>query len=300
MGNEKTGNDLKWKKFKVGNGGSVCLVDWMGDDYSIAEAARVSYGEGTKHVNSERGLLRYLMRHWHTTPFEMAELKFRVRVPMDTWRQWIRHRTANVNEYSTRYSVAIDECAKTLPGQWRLQAPGNKQGSAGFLDEAQGEHLTARETEAHDFLREVYKERLDCGVAREQARKELPLSNYTEAYWKIDLHNLFHFLRLRTNHHAQKEIRLFAKTIGDEIVSKMFPLAWEAFVDYRLEALILSRLDIGVIQRIMQKHLDFCGRLLLNRELFMECQDETWVGREKCQERIECFEKLQQIGMMPS
>ena len=99
MSNQKIGEDLKWKKFQVGNGGSVCLVDWMGDDYALAEAARVSYGEGTKHVNSERGLIRYLMRHWHTTPFEMAELKFRVRVPMDTWRQWIRHRTASINEY---------------------------------------------------------------------------------------------------------------------------------------------------------------------------------------------------------
>jgi thymidylate synthase (FAD) len=300
VSNEQIGNELKWKKFNVGSGGNVCLVDWMGDDYALAEAARVCYGEGTKHTSSERGLIRYLMRHWHTSPFEMAELKFRVRAPMDTWRQWIRHRTANVNEYSTRYSVAIPECSRTLPGQWRLQAEDNKQGSSGFLNPVYGDRLTARETEAQTLLREVYEERLEWGVAREQARKELPLSNYTEAYWKIDLHNLFHFLRLRRTGDAQKEIREYATIIGDEIVSKMFPHAWEAFVDYRLDALILSRLDNGVIQRIMQKHVDFCGRLLLNRELFMECQDETWVGREKCQERNECFEKLQFLGIMPS
>jgi thymidylate synthase (FAD) len=298
VSNDTIANELKWKKFKVGNGGNVCLVDWMGNDYSIVEAARVCYGEGTKHTSSHRGLIRYLMRGWHTTPFEMAELKFRVRAPMDTWRQWIRHRTANVNEYSTRYSIAIDECAKTLPGQWRLQSEENKQGSAGFLNEQDGEHLTARETEAHTLLRSIYDERLGFGVAREQARKELPLSNYTEAYWKIDLHNLFHFLRLRRNGDAQREIRDFAMTIGDEIVSKMFPLAWEAFVDYRLEAAILSRLDIGVVQRIMEKQANAKNRLYFNKALFMECQDETWVGREKCQERNECFEKLQHLGMM--
>ena len=299
MSNEKIGNDLKWKKFQVGSGGSVCLVDWMGDDYAIAEAARVSYGEGTRHISTERGLIRFLMRHWHTTPFEMAELKFRVRVPMDTWRQWIRHRTASINEYSTRYSVAQDGCAKTLPGQWRLQAPGNRQGSAGFLNPKYGDRLTARETEAHIMLRSVYDERLEYGVAREQARKDLPLSNYTEAYWKIDLHNLFHFLRLRMNNHSQQEIREYATKIGDEIVSKMFPQAWEAFVDYRLQALTLSRLDTGVIQRIMQKNAEFNGSFAMDEQLFIACQDETWVGLESCRERNECFEKLQQLGIMP-
>lgn len=298
MGNEEIGNELRWKKFQIGNGGSVCLVDWMGDDYSIVEAARISYGEGTRHTSSERGLIRFLMRHWHTGPFEMAELKFRVRVPMDTWRQWIRHRTANINEYSTRYSEAIDECAKTLPGQWRLQAQDNKQGSAGFMNPKYGDILTAKETELHRHAREVYDERLGYGVAREQARKDLPLSNFTEAYWKIDLHNLFHFLRLRRNGDAQREIRDFAMMIGDEIVSKMFPHAWEAFVDYRLDALILSRLDIGVIQRINEKQANANGRLLRNEKMFLECQDETWADLKNCRERNECFEKLQQLGVV--
>lgn len=300
MSNEQIGKDLKWKKFQSGSGGNICLVDWMGNDFAIVEAARVSYGEGTRHISTDRALIRYLMRHWHTTPFEMAELKFRVKVPMDTWRQWIRHRTANINEYSTRYSVAVDECEKTLPGQWRLQAQGNRQGSGGNLNVKYGDILTAREGELQKLSRKTYEERLEYGVAREQARKDLPLSNYTEAYWKIDLHNLFHFLRLRMDDHAQKEIREFATIVGDEIVSKLFPQAWEAFVDYRLEALVLSRLDIGVLQRIMQKNASFNGRLAMNEDLFMECQDETWVNLEKCRERNECFEKLQQLGVMPS
>ncbi len=225
MSNREIGDALKWKQFQVGSGGNICLVDWMGDDYAIVEAARVSYGEGTRHISDDRTLIRYLMRHWHTTPLEMAELKFRVRVPMDTWRQWIRHRTASVNEYSTRYSVAIDECATTLPGQWRLQATGNRQGSSGNLNPNYGDRLTANERKLHKLSREVYEERLEWGVAREQARKDLPLSNYTEAYWKIDLHNLFHFLRLRMDDHAQQEIREFATLVGDEIVSKLFPQA---------------------------------------------------------------------------
>jgi len=216
---------------------------------------------------------------------------------MDTWRQWIRHRTANVNEYSTRYSVAIDECAKTLPGQWRLQAEGNRQGSSGFLNKDYGDILTAHEEGLQNLARGVYKERLAWGIAREQARKDLPLSKYTEAYWKIDLYNLFHFLKLRMDEHAQQEIREFATIVGDEIVSKLFPLAWEAFVDYRLEAVILSRLDIGVLQRIMQKVAE---GIAATEELFLKCQDKAWASLKKCRERDECREKLQQLGVFPS
>jgi len=295
MSNRDIGDALKWKQFQVGSGGDICLVDWMGDDYAIVEAARISYGEGTRHISSERTLIRYLMRHWHTTPFEMGELKFRVRVPMDTWRQWIRHRSANVNEYSTRYSVAIDECSTTLPGEWRLQAAGNRQGSSGNLNPNYGDRLTAREGELHKLAREVYKERLEWGIAREQARKDLPLSNYTEAYWKIDLHNLFHFLRLRMDEHAQQEIREFATLIGDEIVAKLFPIAWEAFVDYRLESIILSRLDRGVLQRLMERAKK---GISLTNDIFMECQDPAWADLKKCRERVECLEKLQQLGVV--
>lgn len=183
--------------FKVLDDGFVRVVDYMGTDESIVQAARVSYGKGTKKVHEDRGLIRYLLRHRHTSPFEMCEIKLHVRVPMDTWRQWIRHRTANVNEYSTRYSVAIDAAQKTSADAWRKQGISNRQGSSGSVDAGTGEYLSRREIEIQSAAREVYRERLEKGVSREQARKDLPLSTYTEAYWKIDLHNLLHFLSLR-------------------------------------------------------------------------------------------------------
>jgi len=177
----------------------------------------------------------------------MCEITLHVRVPMDTWRQWIRHRTANVNEYSTRYSVAIDAAQHTPPGQWRRQSSDNRQGSAGFLDAAQGESLTAGETTLQEMARHTYDARLAAGVAREQARKDLPLSTYTEAYWKVDLHNLLHFLQLRMDDHAQEEIRAYAALIGDEIAARWVPLVWEAFNDYRRQALRLSRIEVEVV-----------------------------------------------------
>jgi len=230
----------------VGSGGFVHLVDHMGNDAAIVQAARISYGDGTKTPSDDRTLIRYLMRHWHTTPFEMCEVKFHVKVPMDAWRQWIRHRTASVNEYSTRYSEAIDEMEVTLPGEWRLQSTANKQGSGGFLERSVGEELSKQEAEFHTLARGVYQSRLDHGVAREQARKDLPLSTYTMAFWKVDLHNLFHFLRLRMDSHAQKEIRDFANAIY-ELVRPLFPEACAAFQDYRLEAMTLSRLDVEML-----------------------------------------------------
>ena len=289
------GKELQWKKFNVGSDGHVCLVDWMGDDYSIVEAARVSYGEGTKSVSDDRTLIRYLMRHWHSTPFEMAEIKLRVRVSMDTWRQWIRHRTASVNEYSTRYSLAIDKSAITHPTQWRLQSQDNKQGSEGYLNSLYGDILTTGERELQGRARKEYEDRLRFGVAREQARKDLPLSTYTEAYWKIDLHNLFHFLRLRMDTHAQQEIREYAEVVGREIVAKLFPIAWEAFVDYRLESINLNRLDIGVINRYLKElSQGACPGLAL----FHRVQDSEWEPLKRCRERQECLEKMQQLGML--
>ena len=164
------------KPFRVLDDGFVRVVDYMGDDAAIVQAARVSYGKGTKRVQQDRALIRYLMRHAHTTPFEMCELKLHVRVPMDTWRQWIRHRTASVNEYSTRYSEAIDAAQRTAPDAWRLQTSANRQGSSGTLAPADGERLTAAEEELQRRAREVYDARIAAGVAREQARKDLPLS----------------------------------------------------------------------------------------------------------------------------
>jgi thymidylate synthase (FAD) len=232
---------------KVLDDGFVRVVDYMGADESIVQAARVSYGKGTKKVSEDRGLIRYLMRHRHTTPFEMADIKFHLRVPMDCWRQWIRHRTASTNEYSTRYSIAIDAAQRTAANEWRLQSALNKQGSADFLDPAKGEALTHDEDALHNHLRHVYRERLEAGIAREQARKDLPLSTYTEAYWKINLHNLFHFLSLRMDDHAQLEIRQYATTIGYEVVRRWCPIAWEAFLDYRMETMNLTRLDMQIV-----------------------------------------------------
>lgn len=295
--NAAIADELRWKKFSVLDDGFVCLVDVMGDDQAVVQAARVSYGEGTRKVSDDRGLIRYLLRHRHTTPFEMAEVKFLVRVPMDCWRQWIRHRTANVNEYSTRYSLAIDATQTTEPDQWRTQAASNRQGSGEPLSTEIGEKLTASEREFQSRARALYEERINLGVAREQARKDLPLSTYTEAYWKVDLHNLLHFLALRMDSHAQYEIRMFATAIGENIVRPLFPLVWEAFVDYRMEAMYLTRLDREVIVRLMQR-LAGSGRACANDEDFMAVQDSTWVGLERCRERDECRAKLISLGIL--
>ena len=244
--------EILGQPFPVLDDGFVRVVDYMGSDESIVQAARVSYGRGTKKRHQDRGLIRYLMRHQHTTPFEMCEIKLHVRVPMDTWRQWIRHRTANVNEYSTRYSIAIDAAYETKPEAWRLQGTVNRQGSEGFLDREQGEKMSEREKELHRLSREIYEERLNLGIAREQARKDLPLCTYTEAYWKIDLHNLLHFLKLRMEAHAHFEIRRYATTIGEEIVRRWVPLVWEAFQDYILNAESFSKLELRILSALYQ------------------------------------------------
>ncbi len=249
-------DEILGKPFKVLNDGFVRLIDYLGSDSSIVQAARVSYGKGTKKIQEDRGLIRYLLRHDHTTPFEMCEIKLHLRVPMDCWRQWIRHRTANINEYSTRYSVAIDAMQTTQPDEWRLQAQTNRQGSEGLLDVQKGTELSQQEQEIQDLARKLYERRLELGVAREQARKDLPLSTFTEAYWKIDLHNLLHFLELRMAANAQYEIRQYANTIGQEIVKRWCPLCWEGFRDYRIEALSLSRLENEVIKALNRGEKD--------------------------------------------
>ena len=289
-------DELRWKKFPVLDDGFVCLVDVMGDDQSVVQAARVSYGEGTRKVSDDRGLIRYLLRHRHTTPFEMAELKFLVRVPMDCWRQWIRHRTANVNEYSTRYSLAIDAAYRTAPDQWRTQAASNRQGSGEPLPEDVGRKLTEDEQAFHLQARRLYEERIERGVAREQARKDLPLATYTEAYWKVDLHNLLHFLALRMDTHAQWEIRTYAQTLGEQIVRPLFPLVWEAFVDYRVAGMHLTRLDRDVIFRLMQRQNG--QGLMATEEDFLAAQDPSWAGMTRNRERDECRQKLVLLGIL--
>lgn len=288
---------LRWRKFPVLDDGFVCLVDAMGDDQAVVQAARVSYGEGTRQVSDDRGLIRYLMRHRHSTPFEMAEIKILVRVPMDCWRQWIRHRTASVNEYSTRYSLAIDATQQTSSDAWRRQSQGNRQGSEGFLENTLGEELSASESALQHESRRIYQERIDRGVAREQARKDLPLSTYTEAYWKIDLHNLLGFLALRMDHHAQWEIRQYATAIGERITRELFPLTWEAFVDYRLEAMTLSRLEQGVIARLAAARAS--AEPSAAEAEFLGAQDPQWATMKRSRERDECREKLERLGILP-
>lgn len=329
-------NELKFKKYPVLDQGFICLVDAMGDDAAICQAARVSYdkdilqcktcnGYGyvpgtttpfpspdelaaagiapcpacTETSAKDRNLIRYLLNHNHTSPFEQVEIKFMVQAPMDCWRQWIRHRTANVNEYSTRYTEAIDMCQTTAPDQWRLQATDNKQGSSGFLTEwpsgwyttpnsdgdssvgmpdscnvvfegegfkftdyqagpydlTAGQYLTNEEESLHAHAKRTYNLRLQLGVAKEQARKDLPLSTYTRAYWKCDLHNIFNFLRLRMDSHAQLEIRSYANAMY-EIVKQIVPVACEAFEDYVLNAKKFSAMEMDILKQMVQ-HVTF-------------------------------------------
>jgi thymidylate synthase (FAD) len=223
----------------------------------------------------------------------MVEIKFLVRVPMDTWRQWIRHRTASVNEYSTRYSIAIDAAYETEPIGWRKQAESNRQGSDGFIDENVGFELCEAERVFHKQARELYESRIAQGIAREQARKDLPLATYTEAYWKTNLHNLFRFLYLRMASDAQFEIRSYAETIGHAIVKPLFPMAWEAFIDYQFESLRLSKLDREMITRITAT-----GKVPIDESEFLMLQDEAWRNLERCRERDECLVKLRELGLV--
>jgi thymidylate synthase (FAD) len=281
--------------FPVLDQGFVRIVDYMGTDDAVVQAARVSYGAGTKRVQEDRGLIRYLMRHSHTTPFEMCEIKLHLRVPMDVWRQWIRHRTASVNEYSTRYSIAIDAALATKPQDWRLQATHNRQGSSGFLDQAVGEKLTAEEAEIHDHCRKAYNNRLGAGVAREQARKDLPLSTYTEAYWKIDLHNLLHFLDLRMAPQAQFEIRQYASVIGREILSRWCPITWEAFLDFRLAALSLSAIEVRIVSASVRGDDEEALSLAESLGWSRAGSQTQRLGRELA----EAEEKIRSLGLTP-
>lgn len=248
-------DEILGKKFPVLDDGFVRVVDYMGNDQSIVQAARISYGAGTKTVREDRGLIRYLIRNRHTSPIEQCEIKFHIRIPMDAWRQFVRHRTLSINEYSTRYSVAIDRKQETGPTQWRTQAKDNKQGSGDFIDPTVGNRLTEEEDTFHKEAERVYNERLEAGVAREQARKDLPLSTYTEAYVKVDLHNLMHFLSLRLDSHAQKEIREYAEVMAD-IVNRWCPLAWEAFEDYRQNAESFSAMELEAVRKMFRECKD--------------------------------------------
>jgi len=361
---------IQYKKFPVLDDGHVVLVDCMGTDFDVCQAARVSYGNEDKYnedfgeqideiykslmqfagdatpasvrrkkeliekreeiyeklksnYTANEKLIRYLMRHRHTTPFEMCELKFKVRVPMDCWRQWVRHRTFSINEYSTRYSEAIDSQQKTKSTEWRLQATDNKQGSSGYLEKFPQSYLDDEEMEYnpvhwdytgarfaddfpmpsmddagavlsdyekdfHESARRVYQQRLAAGIAREQARKDLPLSTYTEAFWKGNLHNVLHFLSLRMDSHAQKEIREYANVIGNEIVSKLFPRTWEAFKDYRFNSININAAETEVFQEILER--------MAHVKIGIADVEELTKGKLSDREMKEFSEKLKRLG----
>jgi len=223
----------------------VRLVDHMGSDESIVQAARVSYGAGTKSVSDDRALIRYLMRHKHTTPFEMVEFKFHIRAPIYVARQWLRHRTASVNEMSARYSVIPDEFF--LPDELRKQSTSRGQGGEEPLGSSTSGNLLQKQKASCDFAFYVYDELLEKGVSRELARAHLPQCTFTEFYWKIDLHNLLHFLALRMEDHAQKEIRDVATLVYDAI-KPIVPVTCEAFEDFRVGSVTLSRLEVEAIK----------------------------------------------------
>ncbi|WP_343081246.1 FAD-dependent thymidylate synthase [Ostreiculturibacter nitratireducens] len=232
--------------------GLVRVIDYMGDDAAICQAARVSYGRGTKAVSNDEGLIRYLMRHWHSTPFEMCEVKFHVKLPVFVARQWIRHRTANVNEYSARYSILDREFYIPAPEHLAAQSTANAQGRGELLEGEEAQRvldwLRDDATRAYDHYEEMLSQEGQKGLARELARMNLPANIYTQWYWKIDLHNLFHFLRLRADSHAQYEIRAYAETMCG-IVKDWVPLAYGAFEDYRMGGAQLSQRAIEVLKR---------------------------------------------------
>lgn len=240
--------------------GFVRVVDYMGDDAAIVQAARVSYGRGTRSINNDRGLIRYLMRHRHTTPLEMCEIKLHVKLPIFIARQWIRHRTASVNEYSARYSILDREFYLPDPSTISVQSNTNRQGRGDNVSHEQADRVLALLKRDAMGAYETYEALLnDTGdgnrvdedapqIARELARVNLTLNYYTQWYWKLDLHNLLHFLSLRMDPHAQYEIRAYADIIGD-IVADWCPIAWEAFKDYRVNAMGLSGTEIDIVRR---------------------------------------------------
>ena len=232
--------------------GFVRVIDYMGDDAAIVQAARVSYGRGTRAVQNDEGLIRYLMRHWHSTPFEMCEVKLHVKLPVFVARQWIRHRTANVNEYSARYSILDREFYIPAPEHLAAQSTVNNQGRGAVLGGEEAarvlDWLRGDAARAYDHYEAMLSSEGQQGLARELARMNLPMNIYTQWYWKTDLHNLFHFLRLRADAHAQYEIRVYAEAIC-AIVRDWVPLAYAAFEDYRLGGATLSAKGVAALKR---------------------------------------------------
>lgn len=254
--------EILYEPVQVLDHGFVRVIDYMGDDSAIVQAARVSYGQGTKKVNEDQGLINYLMRHRHTTPFEMCEIKFHIKLPLFVSRQWLRHRTANINEYSARYSILGNEFYLPQPEHLAKQSASNRQGREDVLSPEDAHYvlelLKADAEQTYQHYQELLNED-DAGqvidptrpaLARELARMNLTLNYYTEWYWKIDLHNLFHFLSLRADGHAQYEIRVYAEVML-EMVKRWVPFAYEAFLKYRLNGAHMSQPALAVIKSLL-------------------------------------------------
>lgn len=284
---EEVINDPKY--IPILDHGFVGLVDHMGNDSAIVQAARVSYGDGTKQVNEDRGLIRYLLRHKHTTPFEMCEVKFHLKLPIFIMRQLIRHRTANVNEYSGRYSIMTNEFYVPAIEDIKMQSQTNRQGGDIPVDAVNGKGVQWLINAANDHSYKIYEILLGnkehsqpdgpglmyepytpvgddqiqlltddfSGISRELSRMVLGVNNYTECYWKCDLHNLFHFCNLRLDSHAQYEIRVLAEAMYSHIKS-LYPVASEAFEDYIRQAKNLSRMEINLLQDLLHIRYDVC------------------------------------------
>ena len=267
-----------YKPFKVLDHGFIRIVDYMGNDNAVVQAARVSYGTGTKQVREDRGLIRYLMRHRHTTPFEMCEIKLHVKLPIFVARQWVRHRTANINEYSARYSYLDKEFYVPQPEHLATQSSTNRQGRGAVLEGQEAakvlQILREDASRSHDHYVEMMNEDESGitlrdgqhGLARELARMNLTLNFYTQWYWKVNLHNFMHFLSLRADQHAQYEIRIYAETML-KILEKWVPQVYEAFCDYRLSSFEMSSPALAVVKKLVAgEPVDQVGSGLSSRE----------------------------------
>lgn len=286
--------EILYKAIPVLDHGFVRVVDYMGDDSSVVQAARVSYGKGTKKVSQDQGLINYLMRHWHSTPFEMCEIKLHVKLPIFVARHWIRHRTANVNEYSARYSIMDKEFYLPAPENLAAQAQDNRQGRDTALAGEEAERvfklLKDDALRAYDHYEEMLNQNIDgetldenkTGLARELARMNLPVNFYTQWYWKTDLHNFMHFLRLRADNHAQYEIRAYAEALID-VLKRWVPLTHAAFMDYRYGGVNLSAKAMQVVKRLINGDVPTREDSGLSLREWNELNDLLGLNSEKSQ-----------------
>ncbi len=289
-------DELLGKKISCLDNGFVYLVDYMGGDASIVQAARVSYGIGTKTVNEDRGLIRYLLRHAHSTPFEMVEMKFHMKLPIFVARQLVRHRTANINEYSGRYSIMPDEFYVPAPEHVSVQSELNRQGGGDPVEKERADEVIALIDREQRTVRDGYEQMLSWDIRRELARVNLGVAQYTEWYWKNDLHNIFHFLRLRLDDHAQYEIRVYAEAIA-KIVKTVAPIAWEAFEDYVLRAERFSGPELEALVRLLGE----TGDGWPGEESLVDALPEAWRQRndegklKRNRERDEFLAKVRRL-----